>query len=424
VARAAQAKAHAAQSGPPAIIPRSAWGGDGVKPRADPEYGDVQLAFVHHTVTANDYTPEDSASIVLGIAKYHRDTNGWNDIGYNFLVDKYGQIFEGRAGGIDQAVVGAQAQGYNSHSTGISNLGTYESVPQTDAALNAMASLIAWKLPLHGAPLTGQVVVVSKGGSDNRYSSGTPVTLERIAGHRDGDATACPGGALYAQLPELRRRAQAIAPTVPVVAAQVTMDEPDTEVGYGLPLALRGSVTRGEGSPVAGQKVQVQKQGTSGWVTVARAETGADGVWTAQVDWRRAGRVRARAAVPGASPVVTEGRQVGLVPALSAKARTTRVRAGRRLTVDGTVRPLAPVTVVVERQGSDGRYRRVGAVVVKPRAAAFRARIGLKTPGLYRLTPTTGSGAAQAKASALYVRAVRPGKSLAPPSAGGLPPGP
>jgi hypothetical protein len=425
VARAAAAApAHAAQSGPPAIIPRSAWGGDGVKPRADPEYGDVQVAFVHHTVTANDYAPEDSASIVLGIAKYHRDTNGWNDIGYNFLVDKYGQIFEGRAGGIDQAVVGAQAQGYNSHSTGISNLGTYESVPQTDAALNAMASLIAWKLPLHGAPLTGQVVVVSKGGDDNRYTSGTPVTLDRIAGHRDGDATACPGGALYAQLPELRSRAQAIAPSVPVVAAQVTMDEPADEVGYGLPLALRGSVTRGEGSPVAGQKVQVQKQGTNGWVTVARAETGPDGVWTAQVDWRRAGRVRARAAVPGAAPVVTEGRQVGLVPALAAKARTTRVRAGRQLTVDGTVRPLAPVTVVVERQGSDGRFRRVGAVVVKPRVAKFRARIGLKKPGLYRLTPTTGSGAAQAKASALYVRAVRPGKPLAPPSAGGLAPSP
>ena len=262
-------------------------------------------------------------------------------------------------------------------------------------------------------------MLVSAGGSDNRYRSGTPVTFERIAGHRDGDATACPGTALYAQLPELRRRAQVIAPSAPVVSATVTLEQPAAEVGYGEALALRGAVTRGDGSPIAGQPVQVQKQGTSGWVTVARATTEADGTWTASVDWRRAGRVRARAAVPGAAAVVTSGAQVGLVPALAAKARTTRVRAGRSLTVDGTVRPLAPVTVVVERQGSDGKYRRVGAVVVKPRAARFRARVGLTRPGLYRLTPRTGSGAAQAQAAALYVRAVRPGKSLDPVSPGG-----
>ena len=110
---------------------------------------------MHHTVTANDYGPEDSAAIVLGIARYHRDSNGWNDIGYNFLVDKYGQVFEGRAGGIDAAVVGAQAQGYNSHSTGVACLGTFTEVAQTEAGMDALARLIGWKLALHGVPVAG-----------------------------------------------------------------------------------------------------------------------------------------------------------------------------------------------------------------------------------------------------------------------------
>ena len=111
------------------MIPRSAWGGDSVPPRSGPAYGQVQIAFVHHTVNANDYGPEDSAAIVLGIARYHRDHNGWNDVGYNFLVDQYGQIFEGRAGGMDLPIVGAQAQGFNSVSTGIALIGTFTSVP-------------------------------------------------------------------------------------------------------------------------------------------------------------------------------------------------------------------------------------------------------------------------------------------------------
>ena len=146
-------RARRAQAGaPPAIIPRSAWGGDSVPPREPPIYGEVQLAFVHHTVTANDYTPEESPGIVLAIARYHRNSQGWNDIGYQFLVDKYGQIFEGRAGGIDQAVVGAQAQGWNSTSTGVACLGDFTSIAQTPEGMDALARLIGWKLSVHGVP--------------------------------------------------------------------------------------------------------------------------------------------------------------------------------------------------------------------------------------------------------------------------------
>ncbi|HMJ36821.1 MAG TPA: N-acetylmuramoyl-L-alanine amidase [Baekduia sp.] len=412
-ASAAAAGAHAAQAGgQPTIIARAAWGGDGVTPRSAPDFGDVQVAFVHHTVSANDYGPEDSAGIVLAMAKYHRDTNGWNDLGYNFVVDRFGQIFEGRAGGIDQAVVGAQAQGYNGHSTGIANIGTFSDVGQTPEALDAMARLIAWKLSLHGAPVTGQVVLTSGGGSLNRYKSGTAVTLERICGHRDGDATACPGTALYDQLPDLRRRAAAIAPSVPVASVDVTMAAPAAAILYGDALELRGALKRADGSAIAGQRVLVQKQGTKGWVTVARTDTDAEGAWTASVAWRAAGSVRARAAVPGLAVAVTGGARVGCLPKLAAAAQTTRVRAGRSLTVSGTVHPLAPVVVTIEKQGTDGRFRKTGTTTIKPKHAAFSAKVALKRPGLYRLTPRTGKGSATASAAALYVRAVRKESSV------------
>jgi N-acetylmuramoyl-L-alanine amidase len=418
-ARASIAAARTAQAGAqPAIIPRAGWGGDGVAPRAAPDYGDVQVAFVHHTVSANDYAATDSPGIVLSMAKYHRDVNGWNDLGYNFVVDKYGQIFEGRAGGVDQAVIGAQAQGYNSHSTGVANIGTFTGVGQTEAALDALARLIAWKLPLHGAPVAGEVVIVSAGGDTNRYNSGTPVTLQRISGHRDGDQTECPGDMLYAQLPELRRRAAAIAPAaVPAVAVALAMDPPAHSVVYGQDLTVTGTLRRADGTAIAGQRVLLQKQGRSGWVTVARADTNGDGTWSARVAWRAAGKVRARATVTGSGTSATGGTAVGCTPLLAAKARTTRVKAGRALTVSGTVRPLAPVAVRVEQQGKDGRWRTIRTQKVAPKTSRFTARVPLTKPGLYRLTPHTGSGRAKASAAALYVRAVRKGSLSGPTKA-------
>ena len=129
---------------------------------------------------------------MLAICRYHRNSNGWNDIGYNFVVDRYGTIYEGRAGGLDQAVIGAQAQGYNAQSTGIATLGTHSSVPLTAETMASIASIIRWKLPLHAQPTTGEVLITSAGGSSNRYPSGTEVTFQRVSGHRDADSTSCP----------------------------------------------------------------------------------------------------------------------------------------------------------------------------------------------------------------------------------------
>ena len=134
----------------------------------------MQVAFVHHTVSANDYTAAEVPSIILSICRYHRNSNGWNDIGYNFLVDKFGTIWEGRAGGIDQAVVGAQAQGYNSHIDRASPTSARTQDVPADRRPRSTRSraLIRWKLPLHGAPTQGTVTLTSGGGSLNRYKAG------------------------------------------------------------------------------------------------------------------------------------------------------------------------------------------------------------------------------------------------------------
>jgi hypothetical protein len=405
VARAAaSAKQQAApQPGtPPNIIPRAAWGAAAVPPRAAPAYGVVQMAFVHHTVTANDYTPDQSASMVLGIAKYHRDTNGWNDIGYNFLVDQYGQVFEGRAGGIDQAVIGAHAQGYNSQSTGVAVLGTFTAVPIPEAAMASITQLLGWKLTLHGVPCEGGLTIISGGGSLNRYSSGTPVAMQRISGHRDGDSTACPGDALYSQLPELRRRAAGLAG--PLVAhGEISLQPSADAIAYGADAVFKGTVIRPDSTVGAGEVVALQKRGSTGaWVTVARTTALIDGSWVARVPWRLGGEVRAAAA-----GVTSKAITVQVTPALSTHSTPKRVRAGTSLALSGRVRPSVAVAVLLEREGSDGRFHRVRIVSGTRRLTSWRAAVNLRRPGLYRLTARTAAKDGDARGRAVYVRVVR-----------------
>jgi flagellar hook assembly protein FlgD len=190
-------------AGAPPIITRADWHADEAIRRAAPYYADgIHLAIVHHTAGSNSYSKAQSASIVRAIELYHVQGNGWNDIGYNFLVDKYGQVFEGRYGGITRPVIGAHAQGFNSGSVGVAVIGDYGSSSISPAARAALVSLIAWRLDLaHVDPLS-KVARVSSG--NPRYPAGTAVTLNAISGHRDVYPTSCPGAGLYAQLPSLR----------------------------------------------------------------------------------------------------------------------------------------------------------------------------------------------------------------------------
>ena len=192
----------------PAIIPRAAWGADESIVRAPPYYAAaVRFSVVHHTAGSNSYTAADSAAIVRGIQRYHVLSNGWNDIGYNFLVDKYGQVFEGRGGGIDRNVVGAHAGGFNTGSTGVAVLGTYSSAPASAPALATLEQLLAWRLDVaHADPLS---TVTAVSGGNARYPAGTAVSLRAVSGHRDTGPTTCPGNGLYGQLSSLASTAAA-----------------------------------------------------------------------------------------------------------------------------------------------------------------------------------------------------------------------
>ena len=397
-ARAAQAPQRGT---PPPIIPRAAWGGNGVVPREPASFGQVQVAFVHHTVTANAYASFQSAAIVLAIAKYHRDTNGWNDLGYNFIVDQYGQVFEGRAGGVDQAVIGAQAQGYNRLSTGIALLGTHSAAPIPEAAMRSLSQLVAWKLSLHGAPVVGTTILESGGGDANRFRRGAQVAFNRICGHRDGNGTSCPGNALYAQLPEVRRRAAALAGPV-TQRATATVASASDRVPYGEQARFSGLVRRADGTAAAGERVVVQKRGATRWVTIARPRTDDAGAWSVAVPWRRSGQVRARAAG------ITSGlATVAVLPRIEARARRRRVTTGSSVVLTGRVWPSGRVGVLVERKGSDGVWRKVGASTAIVRGNSWRVAIRLLHPGLVRLTAGSGTSVVYTNARPVYARALR-----------------
>ncbi|MCQ1577563.1 peptidoglycan recognition protein family protein [Streptomyces parvus] len=194
----------------PTIVSRADWGADESLVADPPSYLDkVDAVFVHHTAGTNNYDCAESPAIIRAILTYHVKTNGWNDLGYNFFVDKCGTVFEGRAGGVDKPVRGAHTYGFNGYSSGVSLLGDYENGgTPTAAAKQAIADISAWKLGLHGVAPEARVTLTAAGDT-GVWNTGDKATLNTISGHRDGYATLCPGATLYSALPEIRSTAGA-----------------------------------------------------------------------------------------------------------------------------------------------------------------------------------------------------------------------
>jgi hypothetical protein len=260
----------------PAVVPRASWGADPQYMTWDPAFYPTKKLVVHHTDTSNEYTDQAGAeSQVRAIYYYHSVTQDWGDIGYNFLIDKFGNVYEGRysrdyAGanpsGDDAAgngVTGAHTQGWNSGTVGIAMLGTFTDQDVTPAARRSLEAMLAWEASRNGIdPQATQTFT--------NPVSGATVTTPNIAGHRDYAATACPGDAFYATLPTIRSDVAAL------VSGQ--SPPPDTKA----PTAPTGLVATGGAKRVAlsweaatdnvkvtGYQVWRSRSASSGFVRVA-----------------------------------------------------------------------------------------------------------------------------------------------------------
>ena len=197
---------------PVAVTTRAEWGANASYMSWDPEYASAGHVVVHHTAGTNSYSAGQSASIVRGIYYYHAVTLDWGDIGYNFLVDKFGTVFEGRSGSVaapaGKMSIGAHARGVNTGTMGISMMGDYSAVSPSDAQLSSVGKMAGWFLKRAGiSDVTGWAGLHVW--TTERYQAGSTISMPRILGHRDVGYTTCPGNVGYSKLGAIRAIAKA-----------------------------------------------------------------------------------------------------------------------------------------------------------------------------------------------------------------------
>lgn len=405
-------QAATAAAGRPRIRTRSQWGGEKC-PARDVNYGTVRAAIVHHTVTANGYSRAQVPAAILAVCRFHRNTNGWDDIGYNFLVDRFGRIWEGRTGGVDEAVVGAHAQGYNSQTTGISNLGTFTELPQSEAAITGMARLIRWKLAAHGVRVNGKTNLTSAGGPSARYPAGTTRSFSRVSGHRDTGVTACPGEQLYRQLPELRQRVgERLHPGEPL---RVDGELPELVTYSATGVAFDGSLLDVNALPVEGAEMELQELGPMGWKTLASGVSASDGTFSVVATptvntilrWHFVGDETYQ-------PYRGDGVAVSVAPAIALAASASTVAPDEPVDIGGSISPAKTqgVTLMVERL-ADGVWRRIARKKLKPRRGQIAQSRTFSEEGDYRVYVTFAGDLVNVAAVSAYV-AIRVEEPLIP----------
>jgi peptidoglycan hydrolase-like protein with peptidoglycan-binding domain len=191
----------------PTIITRRQWGADESLRRPATYNRTVKAIVIHHTASSNAYTQATAAAQIRGIYAYDTQGLGWSDIAYNFLVDKFGRVYEGRAGSVTSAVRGAHAMGFNTDTMGIAALGNYETASAPPVMVDALAKVAGWKLSQYGVDPAGTTRLTSAGGTGTKYAAGVTVTLPTVNAHQNTSYTLCPGRYLYPQMATIRSKA-------------------------------------------------------------------------------------------------------------------------------------------------------------------------------------------------------------------------
>lgn len=253
---AAAASAAAAQ---PTIITRAQWGADESLRGSKALSSTIKAITIHHTAGTNDYTPETAAAQVRGIYAYDTQGLGWADIAYNFLVDKWGRVYEGRAGSITEPVRGAHSMGFNTNTMGISAMGNYETATAPAAMVDSLAKVAGWKLSQYGVSPSATTQLTSQGGTGAKYAAGVTVTLATIHAHQNTSYTLCPGKYLYPQMGAIRSKAATYAAT----SAPVTTPPP-APVATSKLYAAYGGLTLADGTtgwPVRDLQLELNRRG-------------------------------------------------------------------------------------------------------------------------------------------------------------------
>lgn len=336
VERPPVAAAIAAIGGMPAVNSRATWGAR--PPKIHPALSDfdkgARMVIVHHTASRdNGYSPAEVPQIMRGLQAYDMDVRHYDDLGYNVAVDRFGGIWEGRFGGLDQPVVGAHAKGFNEVSMGIVVLGNYVATAASTATVDSIASLAGWKLTLEGYRPSSSLTLTADN-TEGEPSHPFPLTLPRIVGHSDVGQTACPGSIL-ALMPQIRLKADTYFSTAVGTVSAAQSGERRIEISGSVPAAQAN----------AGVRLVVDRQVTTGSSSASLGEADPDAAPFSEQYPASIGphRVCAFTAEPGL------GRLIGCVTVVVSDVGLTAIRPTRvldsrepptRMLQPGEVRPV------------------------------------------------------------------------------------